>query len=386
MARSTGSARVYANTWEGVRSAAKDAGAKWPELVAAQWALESGWGKHTSGTHNYFGLKGKGTTRMTTEFINGARVHVEEDFLDFDDLGACVRYLVTRWYKDWESYEGVNRAATREAAAKELVKQGYATDPQYAEKLIKLMTEKAPVAPTTGDSQLVSKESKPVLFRVEATQGTWLKKRPVQAVELGEKEKVAVEKGSSYAVSAYTEVARDGHARVELSGGAGTWFLFESHWQREQKPSGEALLAEVNWSDFDCLVTPNLSVGEVLQWDRRRIPGANASVRLRILRTAQEFQKIRDAWGRPLGVTSFYRPEPINAQVGGVSGSRHTTGEAMDIYPTTASLESFYQWIRVRWSGGLGDGRRRGFVHLDTRGGTGFVPGGGARPAAEWDY
>lgn len=144
--------------------------------------------------------------------------------------------------------------------------------------------------------------------------------------------------------------------------------------------------ASVDWSDFGCLVTPNLTVGEILQWDKRRTPGPNASVRSKLLRTAAEFQKLRDAWGGPLGVTSFYRPEPINTQVGGVPGSRHTTGEAFDIYPVGQSLESFYQWVRARWTGGLGDGRPRGFVHLDTRGGGRFVSGAGVQPVAEWVY
>jgi hypothetical protein len=45
------------NTWDGVLAAAKTAGAKWPECVAAQWALESGWGKHFSGTWNAFRLE-----------------------------------------------------------------------------------------------------------------------------------------------------------------------------------------------------------------------------------------------------------------------------------------------------------------------------------------
>ena len=39
------------NSWDGVIGAAKRAGAKYPECVAAQWALESGWGKHTSSAH-----------------------------------------------------------------------------------------------------------------------------------------------------------------------------------------------------------------------------------------------------------------------------------------------------------------------------------------------
>ena len=222
----------FSSTWDGVMEAARSAGAKYPELVAAQWALESGWGEHTSGKNNFFGLKGKGTTRMTTEFVNGARVHVEADFLDFPDLGACVQYLVSRWHKDWEGYEGVNRAATRAGAAKELVKQGYATDPAYAEKLIKLMDEKAPVKGPAAPVQKATPKS--ILFRIEATQDTWLKKQPVQASELGEKEKVAVPKGQDYAVCAYTETPAEAHARVELAAGAGTWFFYEPHWRKVQ--------------------------------------------------------------------------------------------------------------------------------------------------------
>jgi hypothetical protein len=137
-------ALAYDNTWAGVTAAGKLAGARFPELVAAQWALESGFGKHTSGKHNYFGLKGKGTTRKTTEFINGARVHVEADFIDFPDLLTCVRYLVERWYLDYKGYKGCNHAPDRDEAARWLVKDGYATDPAYAAKLIRLMGEQAP--------------------------------------------------------------------------------------------------------------------------------------------------------------------------------------------------------------------------------------------------
>lgn len=376
------------NTWAGVEALARKAGSKYPELVAAQWALESAWGKATSGKNNFFGIKGKGTKRQTKEVVNGKEITVTAEFQDFPDLGACVSWLVDRWYKDYEGYEGVNNAPDREAAAKDLLQQGYATDPAYADKLIKLMREKAPIAPA---SQSESKESKPqggakpVLFKIEAIQDTWLKKEPKQATELGEKQRVAAARGKTYAVVAYQEKAADAHARVEFGDGAGTWFIYEPHWRKVQS-SGEAMPASVDWSDFGCLVTPNLTVGEILQWDKRRIPRPNASVRTRLVRTAEEFQKVRDAWGRPLGVTSFYRPEPVNSEVGGVPGSRHVTGEAFDVYPTDRSLESFYQWIRLRWTGGLGDGRIKGFIHLDTRGGGGFVPGAGVRPAAEWLY
>jgi flagellum-specific peptidoglycan hydrolase FlgJ len=38
-------------------------------------------------------------------------------------------------------FKGVNRATTAEECARLLVTEGYATDPQYAEKLIRIMKE-----------------------------------------------------------------------------------------------------------------------------------------------------------------------------------------------------------------------------------------------------
>ena len=132
---------TYDNTWEGVKAAAKSAGAKYPEVVAAQWALESGYGKHTSGKNNFFGLKGSGTERETKEFINGKWVTIRAGFIDFPDLQTCVSYLVERWYLDYKQYKGVNRAVSKEDCARLLQKEGYATDPSYPEKLIKLMNQ-----------------------------------------------------------------------------------------------------------------------------------------------------------------------------------------------------------------------------------------------------
>jgi uncharacterized protein YcbK (DUF882 family) len=89
----------------------------------------------------------------------------------------------------------------------------------------------------------------------------------------------------------------------------------------------------------------------------------------RILETAREFQAVRMAWGRPLGVTSF-----------------HVSGLAIDIYPIGLPLQALYSFLIGRWTGGFGDGRNRGFIHLDRRGGGRFVPSGGVRPADVWPY
>ena len=126
-------------TWDVVVKTAKEAGAKFPECVAAQWALESGWGQHTSGKNNYFGLKGSGSTVETKEFINGQWITIKAGFIDFPDLRTCVSYLVDRWYKDFDGHKGVNRATSRNECARLLVKEGYATDPDYSTKLIQIM-------------------------------------------------------------------------------------------------------------------------------------------------------------------------------------------------------------------------------------------------------
>lgn len=366
------------NTWDGVKAVARACGAKYPELVAAQWALESAWGTATSGTHNYFGLKGKGSKKITQEVVNGETITIQDSFIDFPSLEACVKYLVDRWYKDWQGHQGINRAPSAEEAAKLLKQEGYATDPKYPEKLIKVMAGKKALTVPASESKS--------MLQIKASQDTWLKKAPAPATSLPDADKKLVNKGQIYAISAFLERPADAHAQVTLEPSAGTWFIFEPHWTRNQ-PSTGIDSKEIDWSDFNDRVTPNLTVGEILQWDKRRIPGPNVSVRQRLIKTADAYQQIRNAWGSPLGVTSFYRPEPINHQVGGVPGSRHTTGEAFDIYPAAGrSLESFYQWIRIRWTGGLGDGRGRGFIHLDTRNGGHFVPGAGVRPVVEWTY
>jgi len=131
----------FDNTWEGIKAAAWHAGAKYPEVVAAQWALESAFGTAISGKNNYFGIKGTGTVKTTWEDYNNGPVTIQASFKDFITPYDCVEYLVNRWYKDYKGYKGVNRATSRENCAYLLKKEGYATDPVYAQKLIRLMEQ-----------------------------------------------------------------------------------------------------------------------------------------------------------------------------------------------------------------------------------------------------
>ena len=138
---------LVANTWAGLSSHAARVGAKFPELVAAQWGLESNFGKHLAAQNNPFGLKrfnGSGPTVLTKEFYDGQWVEIRAGFIVFPTLAAAIEYLVAHWYRDWRTYKGVNNAPRRDAAAKMLQNEGYATDPNYANKLIRLMNQYAP--------------------------------------------------------------------------------------------------------------------------------------------------------------------------------------------------------------------------------------------------
>jgi len=131
----------FTNTWEGIEAAARAAGAKFPEVVAAQWALESAFGTALSGKNNYFGIKGTGTVKTTWEDYGNGPVTIKASFKDFDTPYDCVNHLVTQWYKDYKGYKGVNRATSREDCAYLLKREGYATDPVYSQKLIRLMEQ-----------------------------------------------------------------------------------------------------------------------------------------------------------------------------------------------------------------------------------------------------
>lgn len=131
-------------TAKSVASMAKAAGARYPKLVAAQWALESGWGKTPSGKNNYFGIKAasgeQGTSKQTWEVYDGKEVNTSARFKDFDTPQGSVNELVSRWHKDYKGYKGVNNASDAFAAADMLTSEGYATDPNYAKKLKNIMS------------------------------------------------------------------------------------------------------------------------------------------------------------------------------------------------------------------------------------------------------
>lgn len=141
----------------------------------------------------------------------------------------------------------------------------------------------------------------------------------------------------------------------------------------------------IDWSNPNCRISEFFTVGEVTKGDPARTPKIGSQQEKNILALAIELDKLRKAFGHPLGVTSWYRPPAVNEAVGGVPNSQHIHGLAADVYPLSGmSIEDFQTWCEEVWYGCVGRGFRKGFVHLDMRNGSGFMTGG--EKGVRWDY
>ena len=79
--------------------------------------------------------------------------------------------------------------------------------------------------------------------------------------------------------------------------------------------------------------------------------------------------KVREDFGEPLVITSGYRSPEHNAKIGGSKSSQHCLGKAADLRPknfTKENLDKLYL-ICENYFKAVGDGRHRGFVHVDIR-------------------
>ncbi len=117
-------------------------------ITLAQAALESDWGKSelSAKYNNLFGIKNPNGSLMTTqEYVDGQWTTIRDTFAVYgsweDSVKAHTQLFVngTDWNTD--HYGPVLQAKNYEQAAWALQNQGYATDPNYAEKLIALIKQ-----------------------------------------------------------------------------------------------------------------------------------------------------------------------------------------------------------------------------------------------------
>lgn len=113
---------------------------KYADVLTAQSALESAWGKSQSGKFNFSGIKadkddidkGLYTVCKTTEYENGVEKKIYDKFRDFKSLEDFAEYKVNFVNRDrYRAFDGdgINDYINR------VVKGGYATAPNYGEIL-----------------------------------------------------------------------------------------------------------------------------------------------------------------------------------------------------------------------------------------------------------
>jgi putative chitinase len=218
-------------------------------------------------------------------------------------------------------------------------------------------------------------------MQIKANINTVLKKSMAQASSLKATEKSPVIAGKTFKVLSFREQAETNHTLVKLDYGAGEWYIYTPHWEIDLESPPQAKL---DWSNMNSKISKYFTVGEILRYDPKRIPQSE-SVKNNIIKLCKELDKIREAWGHPIIITSGYRPPRVNASVGGVSNSRHLSGDAADISPLGGrEILRFQSWLDERWKGALGYGARKGFVHIDMRNGGGFLTS--HQKSVRWNY
>lgn len=82
--------------------------------------------------------------------------------------------------------------------------------------------------------------------------------------------------------------------------------------------------------------------------------------------------ELREYLGKPMITTSVNRCEKHNSNVGGVKGSQHVQGKAMDFYIRGLPTKKLINICKKLWKekkilkGGLGVYPKMGFVHIDS--------------------
>lgn len=127
------------------------------------------------------------------------------------------------------------------------------------------------------------------------------------------------------------------------------------------------MATKTDWFDYNSPVSKYFTVGEVVNRDSRRIP-RDLLTKRRVKRFAKCLDDLREKYGCPIKINSWYRPYRINLQVGGVPDSQHIYGWAADVVWITSRAKSLRieQDLIATWKGGVGTGvATKGFTHLD---------------------
>lgn len=127
-----------------------------PSTVLAMAALESGYNLNAT---TLFGIKGEGTVLDTTEYINGEYVNIKDSFKYYPSLAESVQGLYD--LMQWEHYDRATSSTDYEEECRQIQLCGYATDPEYSDKLISIINSYQLTMFNSLDNMLVNEDETP---------------------------------------------------------------------------------------------------------------------------------------------------------------------------------------------------------------------------------
>ncbi|RKP45388.1 flagellar assembly peptidoglycan hydrolase FlgJ [Pararobbsia silviterrae] len=122
-------------------------------FILSHAALESGWGRHEireadgSTSHNVFGIKagknwtGRTVMAMTTEYVDGVAQKVRAKFRAYDSYDDAMVDYANLLRSNPRYADTVASSHDAVGFANGLQRAGYATDPAYAKKLVRIMNQ-----------------------------------------------------------------------------------------------------------------------------------------------------------------------------------------------------------------------------------------------------
>ena len=128
----------------------------YPSTVLAMAALESGYNLNAD---TLFGIKGEGQVLDTTEYIDGNYVNVKDSFKLYPSISASVQGLYD--LMQIERYHPACECVEWEEECRQIQKCGYATDPEYSDKLISIINSYQLTMFNSLDNMLVNEEETP---------------------------------------------------------------------------------------------------------------------------------------------------------------------------------------------------------------------------------
>lgn len=137
--------------WQHAKQAAEKIGLS-PAVMLAQSALETGWGKYVitksdgQSSNNFFNIKadkswqGDKAAKASLEFEDGVAVKKQSNFRAYNNIAESFDDFVNFLQQNPRYKSALKTTANPTEYLNELQKAGYATDPNYAQKIINVLS------------------------------------------------------------------------------------------------------------------------------------------------------------------------------------------------------------------------------------------------------